>query len=204
MIIVCPNEIKKQYLKDSKLHNYTFYDLKTIKEKIFFKFHDLALFEIVKKYNVKPAIAFKMMENLYYIDKNYDEIKLKTLFELKEYLKSKDLLLYDYNFLKTLKDEILIDGYSNNIELKKIIEILEHHTKVTIKNPEKKYELKSIYEFDNIESEVRFVAENILDLLNKGIDINKIVVVNINNDYIARINRIFTLFKISSTVVSTV
>ena len=196
MIIVCPNTIKKKYLKENKIHNYTFYDLKTLKEKIYFKFHDLALYEVIKKYEVKPSIALKMMENLYYIDKCYDNSKLAKLFEVKEYLKSKNLLIYDSNFLKSLKEEVLIDGYSNNNELKKIVNILNQYTKVTIKNIEKKYELKEIYEFDNIESEVRFVAENILALLNKGIDINKIVVVNINNDYIARINRIFTLFKI--------
>ncbi len=196
MIIICPNEIKKRYLKDNKIHNYTFYDLNTIKEKVYFKYHDLELYEIIKKYKVKPAIATKIMEYLYYINEELNDNKLKKLYEIKKYLEEKGLIIYNNNFLKCLKDEILIEGYSENLELKKIIEILSKYTKVTIKSLEKKYELKEIYEFDNIESEVRFVAENILELLNKNIDINNIVVINFNNDYITKINRVFSLFKI--------
>lgn len=196
MIIICPNNIKKKYLKDSKLHDYKFYDLNTIKEKIYFKIDDLALYETIKKYKVKPAIALKMLDSLYYIDKNYEEPKLNKLFELKTYLEDNNLLIYDPCFLKTLSDEIIIEGYYYDLELEKIINILKQHTKVTYKAPERKYELKEIYEFADIEAEVRFVAEQILELLSKKVDINKIHIVNYNNDYIVIAERVFSLFKI--------
>ena len=86
MIIICPTDIKKEYLKEAKIHNYKFYTLNEIKEKVFFKYHDLALFEVVKKYSVKPEIALRMMNGLYYINKEYEGLRLKKLFELKNYL----------------------------------------------------------------------------------------------------------------------
>ncbi len=196
MIIVCPTDIKKEYLKESKIHNYKFYTLNEIKEKIFFKFHDLALYEVTKKYNIKPEIASEMLENLYYIDHEYDNFKLKKLFELKKFLFDKKLIIESPNFLISLDDEILIEGYSKTKELLKIIEFLSKYTKVTYKEIKPKYELKDIYRFDNIDLEIRFVCERILKLIDQGIDINKIYVTNANNDYIGIINRVFSLFKI--------
>ena len=196
MIIICPNDIKLEYLKDSKIHNYKFYDLKTLKEKVFFKYDDLALYEVAKKYNVKPAIALKMLENLYYIDDYYNDSKLDKLYDLKKYLISKNLIMKDDNFFVFLKDEIIIEGYEYNKELEKIIEILSRYTKVTYRELKSKYPLKEIYEFEKIDLEIRFVAENILKLVNEGTDINKIYVINSNNEYIGVIARIFSLFGI--------
>ena len=196
MVIICPNDIKFEYLKNTKIHNYKFYDLKTLKEKLFFKYDDLALYEVVKKYNVKPSIALNMLENLYYINNYYDNPKLDKLFDLKKYLISKKLIIEDDNFLKTLKDEILIDGYPKTKELEKIINILSNYTKVTIKENKPKYELNTIYEFEDIELEINAVLENILKLIDNGIDINKIFVINSNNEYIGTINKLFSLFGI--------
>ncbi len=196
MIIVCPNEIKKTYLDKSTLHNYKFYDLKKLKEKVFFKFHNLALYEVVKKYHVKPSIASKMLENLYYISKKEENSKLKKLYELKEYLIQKDLIIKDNNFFKNLKDEIVIEGYPKTKELEMIINVLSKYTKVTYKEASKKFALKEIYEFENADLEMNFVLENILKLLNDGVDINKIYIINANNDYIEPINKMFSLFNI--------
>jgi len=196
MIIVCPNDIKDKYLSLNKLHNYRFYTLNEIKEKIFFKYDDLALYEVTKEYQVKPTIALKMLENLYYIDKYYNNQKLDKLFDLKKHLLSKNLILEDNNFLNMLSDEIIIDGYIKNKELEQLIEVLSKYTKVTYKEFKPKYDLKNIYKFDDIDLEIRFVAENILTLINSGIDINKIHVINSNSEYIGVISRIFSLFKL--------
>ena len=196
MIIICPEEVKKDYLNESKIHNYKFYTLGEIKDKVFFKYADLALYEVSSKYKVKPKIAFKILNSLYYLDQNKDYSKLKYLSEIKEYLIEKSLIIQDDNFLKILHDEIIIDGYPLNKELTKIIDILSKYTKVTYKELKTKYELNEIYCFESIDSEIEFVCENILELINKGIDINKIVLINYNDEYLGSINKIFTLFKI--------
>ena len=196
MIIICPTDIKKEYLKEAKIHNYKFYTLNEIKEKVFFKYHDLALFEVVKKYSVKPEIALKMLDSLYYIDKEYDSLKLKKLFSLKKYLIDKNLIVKDNNFLNMLKDEIIIEGYPKTKELDKIISVLSKYTKVTYKKLKAKCELNYIYKFETISLEINFVAESILKLIDSGIDINNIYVINANKEYIGTISRIFSLFNI--------
>lgn len=196
MIIVCPNEIKNKYLMTNKIHNNKFFDLKTLKEKVYFKYHDLALYETVKYLNVIPSIAANMLDNLYYISEIYEDSKLQKLYNLKTHLQEKEMLIFDPNFRQSLNEEILIEGYPIDLELEKIINILKQYTKVTIKPIEKSFSLKEIYEFDTAEAEIRFIAENILELLNKNIDINKIVVTNFSDEYIPKIYRVFSLFKI--------
>ena len=195
MIIICPDEVKKKYLEKSLIHNYKFYDLNEIKEKVFFKYSPLALYEVSRKYNVKPSIASKILECLYYINNGLN-FKTSKLLELKEYLLSKNLIKKDNNFFKFLHDSILIDGYPRTKELDYIVDILSKYTKVAYKELDNKYQLKSIYAFNSIEEEIEYVCENILELLSKGIDINKIVLINYNDEYKAPINKVFSLFKI--------
>ena len=196
MIIICPNEIKDRYLKNKGIHNYKFYTLNEIKEKALFKFKDNALYEVSKKYNVKPEIASRILNSLYFIDGDYNLPKLKKLLDLKEYLVNQKLIIFNNNFLKSLKDEIIIEGYPRTKEFLKIINLLSKYTSVTYNELKPKYELKNIYEFDSINLEITFVAENILDLISSGVDINKIYIINYNDEYKGIISRIFTLFKI--------
>ena len=196
MILICPYEIKEKYLENSKIHNYKFYTLEEIKEKIFFKFSPLALYKVTSKYGLKPTIAFRMFENLYYINQEYNNSKLRKLFDLKKYLINNNLIIKDDNFLKFLTDEILVEGYPKTKELTKIIDFLANYTKVTYKELKPKYELKEIYKFENIDLEVNFVAESILKLIDSKVDINNIYIINSNSDYISKISRIFSLFGI--------
>ncbi len=197
MIIICPNEIKEKILMmETSIHNYKFYTLNEIKAKVFFKYHNLALYEIVKEYKVKPSIAKNMLDSLYYIDKSYNSKKLKKLLMVKEYLTSKQMLIYDQLFLKNLKDQIIIKGYAKTKELTKIMDVLAKYTNVTFEDLDYLYDLNKIYEFKTMEDEIRFVSENILELLSKNIDINKIFVINANKEYIPFINRIFSFAKI--------
>lgn len=190
MIIICPNEIKMDYLKNSKLHNYKFFTLDEIKSKVFLKPSSDILYRVSSKYKVKPSIASKIIDSLYYINTT------NKLFPLKTYLIENKYLIKDDYFLKSLKEEILFDGYPRTKEIDIIIDLLSKYTKVSYKELASKYDLKEIYEFLNSEEEIRFVAERVLDLVNRGTDINKIVVVNSNNTYIPVINKVFNLFKI--------
>lgn len=196
MIIICPDEIKNKYLQTNTIHQYKFYNLQEIKEKIYFKYHDLTLYAITKEFQIKPAIVTEIMKSLYFINENYANKKLQKLFTIYKFLENKNYLERDPNFLNSLTDEIIIEGYPLTKELNKIIDILNTKTKVTYKSLEAKYELKNIYEFSDAESEVRFVAENILELLHEKVDINKIFIMNVQNSYYNIISRVFSLFKI--------
>ena len=195
MILVVPNEIKKDYLKNKEIHNYKFYSLEELKDKLFFNYSSHILYIVSKKYDVLPSIAKKILENLYYVNKCSTK-KLEFLSELKNYLEENNYLKKNPNFLNTLNDEIVIFGYPRTKELDIIINLLSKYTKVTYKELIGKYELKEIHEFLNIDLEIAFVSERILSLINEGIDINKIVVINSNSEYIGIINKTFNLFNI--------
>ena len=53
-----------------------------------------------------------------------------------------------------------------------------------------------MYEFNDIEEEVSFVASSICKLIDNGVDINNIKLGNISNDYISLIDRIFNFYNI--------
>jgi len=54
----------------------------------------------------------------------------------------------------------------------------------------------SIYEFNTMEEEIEFVAKEISELINSGVEINKIKLTNISNDYINPINKIFNFYNL--------
>ena len=121
MIIICPDEIKNKYLQTNTIHQYKFYNLQEIKEKIYFKYHDLTLYAIAKEFQIKPAIVTEIMKSLYFINENYANKKLQKLSTIYKFLENKNYLEKDPNFLNSLTDEIIIEGYPLTKELNKII-----------------------------------------------------------------------------------
>ena len=53
-----------------------------------------------------------------------------------------------------------------------------------------------VLEFDTIEEEINYICIKIIELLNNGVDINKIYLTNVSNDYIYIINNLFKYYKI--------
>ena len=53
-----------------------------------------------------------------------------------------------------------------------------------------------VLEFDTIEEEIKYICIKIIELLNNGVDINKIYLTNVSNDYIYIINNLFKYYKI--------
>ena len=54
-----------------------------------------------------------------------------------------------------------------------------------------------VYEFDTINEEVVFVFNNIIDLLNKGIELDKIYIAGANEDYIYLFKRLANTYNIT-------
>ncbi|MEE3342960.1 MAG: PD-(D/E)XK nuclease family protein [Bacilli bacterium] len=193
-----PSLIKK--IRAKSFINLKFMTLDELRELFFFKYDEKTLYYLINKYNYNYDIALKLIKNLYYIkDKKYKNEKLNNLVSLKKelleqkllyqnqlinnYLGNNNIIIYDYILLNKY-DSIFID------ELKKI-------TKITIINKEREETANNtILEFNDIEDEVVFVAEKIVELINNNIDINKIKICGPNNEYNNIINRIFHYYKL--------
>lgn len=200
-LVICNNNTKKyilNYLNDKELININFMSMKEFIDNYYFKYNEKAILYLMNKYNYKYDVCCEYLKNLYYIeDKNYPSNKLNKLVDIKRELDEQELLIYNPLFIDYLKTkEIIFLGRLNKFQLK-MIEELKTNYSVEIKEREFKNYSPKIYEFFNIDEEVEFVAYRICELIDKGIDINKIKICNINNDYDNSISRIFKMYNLN-------
>ena len=196
LLIICPNEEKIKILdelsNDNKLYNIKFMTKQEFKNNYYFSHNEKTLYYLLNKYNYNLDVAKVYLNNLYVIDttKKYTSPKLKFLSELKQELLENNLLEINPNFKNYIKEKTII--VKNYYDLDKYEEEMLN-TKVeiplsTITTP--------VVECQTLEEEVNYVCLKILDLLKQGIDINKIYLSNVSNDYYYTINKLFKYYNI--------
>ena len=184
LLIITPNSYKKailKYLNDNKLiFNIKFMTKNEYLKCIKFDYGIDTVHYLVKK-NMKVENALTILGNLYYIeDKRYNNEKLDYLVNIKKELDDNSLLIYDKLFSKILKRrKVIVYGYGKLNSFDK--ELFSNSEIIPYSINEKKYD---IYHFNHIKEEVEFVFQKICDLLKEGKDINKISLMNIDEEYI--------------------
>lgn len=196
LIIICPNNEKLRILdalnKEDKLYNIKFMTKKEFISNYYFSYDEKAIIYIMKKYHYKLDVTKALLKNLYVIDENkkYSSEKLTFLQQLKKELISKELLEFNSNFKDYLKNKkIIVKNYYN---LDKYEE-LALNTEINL--DAKKID-KNVVECSTIEEEVNHVCLEILALLKRNIDINKIYLANVTKEYFYTIKRIFSYYNI--------
>ena len=195
-LIICPNATKlkilNELLEENTLYNIKFMTKEEFKNNYYFSYDDSALFYLMKKYNYNLDVAKVYLKNLYVIDENkeYKNHKLKFLKELKLELLKENLLVTNPNFKKYIANKNIIT--KNYYDLEKYEEEMLN-TKIEI--PKSTLTAK-VVECRTIEEEVNYVCLKILDLINSGVDINKIFITNYSNDYYYIMNRLFKYYNI--------
>lgn len=194
-IIICPNEYKMKYLNnysDNSLHNNKFMTIQEFMDNYYFSYDEKAIFYLMKKYNFNIDVCKVYLSNLYYIDinKKYNNKKLSFLKDLKIELIENNLLVFNdvfRNYISNSKLTVL-----NYFNLDKYLE-----KDLNYKYDFSKCELNSsVYEFNTMEEEVNFVCIKIRDLLDKGIDINKIFLCNVDESYNYILSKLFGYYNI--------
>lgn len=199
-ILVIPNTIKNKVIKElnKKTLNIKIMSLNELIKKYTFDYNEKTIYHLMKKENIKYDIAKNYIENIYYIeDKNYENIKLDKLVEIKKYLEENNLLIYDNLFKKYIKNKkiYIYYNYINKYE-EKILNEIKKETQVELLKHEYNNYTPVIHEFSNITEEITFIANKICELLEQNIDINKIKLVNVQDEYINEIKKIFKFFNI--------
>lgn len=203
MLIICPNEEKLKILekieKENKLYNLKFMTKKEYLDNYFFTYKDNALLYLMKKYHYKVDICKVYLNYLYVIDENksYKSNKLLFLQSLKKELKEQGLLEYNPSFKEYLKNKkkIVLNYPKLDLYERQALEVKETETVA-----EKEL---TVTEYKTMEDEVNGVALEILSLLKKNIDINKIYLTNISTDYLYTVDRIFSYYKIPINLAKT-
>jgi len=212
-IVICNSNYKMQLLKSiNKLINIKFFSMNEFIKSYLFDYDEKTILYLIKKYNINYEIALEYINNLYYIeDKKYKEEKLNYLVDIKKDLVNNNLLIFNNKFKKYIKDkEIIIYNYN----LSKFEEYILSDLNVKVIDEKTNNYKPLIYEFNDIEEEIEFIAIKISNLIKDGVDINKIKLTNVNKDYINIINKIFNFYNlkinkfnnisISSTVIGSI
>ena len=198
-ILIIPNQIKNKKILElnNELLNIKIMSLNELIKKYKFDYDEKTIYHLMKKENIKYDIAKNYIENLYYIEnKEYESIKLNKLVNIKNYLEENNLLIYDNLFKEYIKNKKIYIYNDLNKYQSKIIEELKNISEVIILEKEYNDFIPVIHEFSNITEEVNFVANEICKLIDNNIDINKIKLVNVKDEYINEIKKTFKFYNI--------
>lgn len=202
-LIICESDNKKKILNKinecKKLIPVKFISLKELYNLYYFNYDEKALYYLINKYNFKYDVAKTYLDNLIYIENTeFRSDKLNDLKNIKKELESNDIIKKNENFIHDINNkDIIFYGY-DYID-KFTLKLIDSIKKITnIKIIEKKYDdyKHKAYEFAHIEDEVDFVASKICSLIKNGIDINKIKISNIDDEYKPIIKRVFYFYNI--------
>lgn len=203
-IIITSNNEKIKLLKEisKQLLNIKIYTLNELKKLFYFDYNEETIYYVKNKYNINSEIAEIYINNIYNIeDKEYHNDKLIFLSNLKKDLINNNLLIINNLFKNYIKNKnIIIYNLPESKELNNLIKDLRINNNVEIYNEKNNDYKHIIYELNSIEDEVVYIATSICDLLNKGIDINKIYLVNLSTNYRKLIKKIFPMFNINFTL----
>lgn len=196
-LIICPNQTKTKILKElsqtKKLVNIKFMTKEEYKKIYYFSYDDKSLAYLIKKYNYNIDVARVYINNLYAIDENktYKSPKLNFLKDLKKELIKEGLLIYNNTYKEYLKNKNIIVKNEYNLEKyeEEMLGIKEEHV------PEKTI-TAPVMECNTLEEEVNQVCLEIINLLKKGADINKIYLTNVSTDYLYTIKCLFSFYHI--------
>lgn len=186
ILVICPGSYKEKILdsinREKKILDINFLSLADYKKNYYFDYGVKAVKFLMEKFNISPENAKEVLQNIIYVeDKQYNNEKLDKLVEYKNALDKEGLLTYNPLFKKYLSNKnVIVVGYG---KLSKQDEKIIEGKTVEIIDFDKQSKKYEIAEFDSIEEEVEHLYNSISDLLNKGVDINNIYVLNVTSDY---------------------
>ena len=211
-LLITPDKLKTKIREEimslNTLLNIKIMSISEVKNRLIFDYDNSAIVHVYKKYKKPLSIVKSLINYMYYIDINleYNSSKINELKEIKIDLINNKLLKFDKRFIYNLKQyNIKFIGFPlltkedifilNELNKYSDVEVLNYYTESFNHN---------IIHTITIEDEIIYVCECISNLVNKGIDINKIKLCNINDDYTFYLKRIFKNYNLSLNLESEV
>ncbi len=200
-IIILNDSIKLDFIKQLKKNlfkNIKVIGLNEFQKMFYFDYTKETILYVHEKYHCIRDIAEMYIKSLYYV-RPIKEEKVQFLLELKKDLEEKNLLEKDEMFKNSLKDKTIyiynlnyLDKYYDMMfgELESLA-----HVEYILED-EKTHSLTPLYAFKNNSLELEFVCSSIINLIESGVDINKIKLANVQESYIPAMRRQFADFHI--------
>ena len=198
-LLIIPNEIKEEMIlkitSENNLLDIKYISLEELYKK-FFNYDIKAIYYLMDKYNFKYEVAKVYLDNMFYVNDDFSDDKLKLLLKLKDEVKdyiitskidvykNRNIVVYGYDLSNF--DLNLLKKISNNIEVIK---------------EDGKYKHRKIYQFKTLEKEVEFVFDKIVDLVKNKININNIKLI-VSSDYYNTLKRMSNFYNIPINIPS--
>ena len=199
-ILIIPNNIKDKiirYLNSlDKMYNIKIITDNELITKLTFDYSTQTIYYIMQNNKIDYNNANELLSNMRYLfEDNYTNKKIDNLNNLKKELLNKELLIKDKYFLPSLLNKsILVYGFDYlNRYLLKLLKILEKYTSVKNITKEEFDYHHPIYKFENINYEIEFIAN---DIINKKLDLNHVYIYGINKDNESTIKRVFNYYNL--------
>lgn len=197
-IVILNDYAKKSFIKKiNKLINVKVITLSELKKKYYFDYDNKAIYFVSNKYNCIPEIAKIYIENIYFIG-DIDTKKVNFLKEIKDELDNNNLLTYNNLFKEFLKGKDIVLYNLKYVDkfYKNIFKELGRYSNITSYNDEDNKSVKELYKANNSEEEIAFICSKITILIKSGVNINNIKLANVKSDYEFIIRKTFKLFNI--------
>lgn len=197
-IVILNDYAKKSFIKKiNKLINVKVITLSELKKKYYFDYDNKAIYFVSNKYNCISEIAKIYIENTYFIN-NINAKKVNFLKEIKDELDNNNLLTYNNLFKEFLKGKDIVLYNLKYVDkfYKNIFKELGRYSNITSYNDEDNKSVKELYKANNSEEEIAFICSKITKLIKSGVNINNIKLANVKSDYEFIIRKTFKLFNI--------
>lgn len=195
-ILVVSDRLKNRLLNfySNKLLNIKYISLSEFKKNYFFDYNSKTIFYVMKNYNLNYNNACEILKYIYYVNcEKYDVSILDYLVSIKKDLIDNKLLIFNDLFLDYINNKKIYVFYD-------YLSLLDKKMFEGLNVEFVKYKSHDIFPevnmFSFIDDEVRWCACKICKLIDDGISINKIKLINYSSEYNSVINRIFKLYNL--------
>ena len=160
-----------------------------------FSYDEKTIVYCYENHNISYDIILEYLNILPYLeDKTYKSSKLNFLVSLKHELLENNLLIIDKLFLSYLnKSKIIVYDYQEIDPLYK--KIFSKYNATYLYNSVPKKEL-TVYEAEDIDSEISYVLSKISKLILAGTPISNIHLLNVTSEYITPLSRLSKWYKL--------
>ena len=193
------NKIVEQISLTNKFYSYKIVGISELKKLVLFDYDIEAIIYVKNKEKVKSSIAIEYIETMFYLEnKQYKSETLNKLVQLKNELDNNHLLIKDTKIKKILNNKNIV-VYGFDLLTKEdlfVLSKLGNDYRIIDKESNNKDNEVQLYHFITLDDEVESICISISKLLNEGIDINKIKIANVNDDYNFALKRYFKMFNI--------
>ena len=200
VLCIVPNILKEKVLREidrlKKLVNVKILSFSNLKRELYFDYDESAILYLMSKYHYKYEVAKNYIDYMYYLeDKVYQSDKLRMLLNLKMELMENQLLTVSNDFINYYKDKkVIVFGYDYINQFNK--KMLGYFHNVSQISKTKYDKICEVYPFSTLEEEIVFVIHRIVELIQSGVLLENIFIVNSQEEYTNEIIKLFKMYHI--------